>query len=51
MFSIALIILMILGFVFAIIGKLPWGSFWILAILLAICAYIIIPRIRAVLVR
>ncbi len=50
-FSFALLLLIVLTFVLAILGRVPWGVFWILAALIALCAYVLIPRVRAVLLR
>ncbi len=50
-FSIAMALVLVLAFIFAILGKLNWIQFFFLAALFALCAYVIIPRIRAVLTR
>ncbi|MBI4150742.1 hypothetical protein HY492_01310 [Candidatus Woesearchaeota archaeon] len=49
--SLAMAILLVIAFVFAILGKLNWIQFFLLAALFALCAYVIIPRIRGVLSR
>lgn len=41
-----LIGIMLASFVMAILGRLPWLQFWILAALMAITAYWIIPSVR-----
>ncbi|MEK6849385.1 MAG: hypothetical protein AABY01_02320 [Nanoarchaeota archaeon] len=44
--TLLLMLLMIIGFVLAIFGRLPWTQFWILAACMALCAYWLIPSIR-----
>ncbi|MBI4145660.1 hypothetical protein HY493_05670 [Candidatus Woesearchaeota archaeon] len=50
-FSIFLLFLIVVSFVLAIIDKLAWLAFWIIAALVALCAYVLIPRIRKVIER
>lgn len=47
-FSIFLLALIVISFVLAILGRLAWLAFWIIAALVALCAYVLIPRIRKV---
>jgi hypothetical protein len=46
-FSLGLILLMVVYFVLAILGKLAWTAFFLLSALVALCAYVFIPKIRA----
>jgi hypothetical protein len=50
-FSIAMALTLVLSFIFAILGKMTWLQFFVLAALFALCAYVIIPRIRGILMR
>lgn len=45
-FSITLAVLIVAAFVLAVLGRFPWNAFWVLAALLALVAYVILPRIR-----
>jgi hypothetical protein len=45
-FSVALLFYMVLTFVLAVLGKLPWMFFWVSAAFVAFCAYVVIPRVR-----
>jgi hypothetical protein len=50
-FSIALAILIIAVFVLAVFQRVSWGVFFVLAAVLGIIAYAVIPRVRTILER
>lgn len=47
-FTLILAITLILAFFFAVTGRMPWLSFWIIAGLMALVAYVILPRVKKI---
>lgn len=50
-FTVLLALILIVSFFFAVIGKMPWLTFWILLAVIAVVAYFILPRVTKIIAK